>query len=106
MSKPAEISRFPPPWSIKERKHHNSKAVGDEKTGGFAFVLDEYRLGGRYSPEVEPGGCSPGPTNKGYAHRTRPQARLCDNGTRYAHTPLSAIVVGRGTRRLLCRGRP
>jgi hypothetical protein len=46
MSKPAEISRFPPPWSIKERKHHNSKAVGDEKTGGFAFVLDEYRLGG------------------------------------------------------------
>jgi hypothetical protein len=39
--------RFPPPWSVKERKHHNSKAVGDEKTGGFAFVLDEYRLGGR-----------------------------------------------------------
>jgi hypothetical protein len=104
MSKPAEISRFPPPWSIKERKHHNAKAVGDEKTGGFAFVLDEYRLGGRYSPEVEPGGCSPGPTNKGYAHRTRPQTRLCDNGTRYAHTLLSATVVGRGTRRLLCRG--
>jgi hypothetical protein len=25
---------------------------------------------------------------------------LCDNGTRYAHTPLSAAVVGRGTRRL------
>jgi hypothetical protein len=40
-------ARFPPPWSVKERKHHNSKAVGDEKTGGFAFVLDEYRLGGR-----------------------------------------------------------
>jgi hypothetical protein len=76
-SAPMPTRRFPPPWSVKERKHHKSKAVGHAKTGGFAFVLDEYRLGGRYSPEVEPGRCSPGPTNKEYAHRTRPQARLC-----------------------------
>jgi hypothetical protein len=41
--------RFPPPLSVKEIKHHNSKAVGHAKTGGFALLSDEYRLGDRYS---------------------------------------------------------